>query len=144
MPLNNLNHVTTTGYLTEDPMLRSLPSGHQICEMRIASNRSWKNKITGRWEQWTDFFPVRVFGSFAPIAHRNLRKGSGVAIDGRLSSGPSLYGDPEHRSEIVVLVENLQFMSNVRADMDTRSGDEKPADWAPVESPLDAAAPQGR
>ena len=72
MPLNNLNHITVTGHLTEDPVLRSLPSGHQICDMRVASSRSWQNRLTGEWERWSDFFDVRVFGSFAPIVHRTL------------------------------------------------------------------------
>lgn len=140
MPLNNLNHVTATGYLAEDPVLRSLPSGHQICEMRIASSHAWENKLTGKWEQWSDFFDVRVFGAFAPIAHHNLRKGSGVAIDGRLSSKPTRCSDPSHREEIVVLAENMQFISNVRANMGKPN---RFADWAAApKSAPDAATPQ--
>jgi single-strand DNA-binding protein len=117
MPLNNLNHVTVTGYLAEDPVLHSLPSGHQICEMRVASTQTWENKLTGQWQRWSDYFDVHVFGSFAPIAHRNLHKGSGVAIDGRLSSRPIHCSDPSHRQEIYVLSEHMQFITNVPSDL---------------------------
>jgi single-strand DNA-binding protein len=113
MSLNNLNHVTATGYLARDPELRDLPSGHQICEMYVACNNRWHNKLTGKWDGWTDYFNVRVFGALAPIAHRRLHKGSGVAIDGRLTSEPARCSNPEHRSEVLILAEHMQFIENV-------------------------------
>jgi single-strand DNA-binding protein len=132
MPLNNLNHITATGYLTDNPTLRSLPSGHQICEMRLASNRSWKNELTGKWESRTDYFDVRVFGPFSDIAHRCLKKGSGVAIDGRLSSSGVRRNDPEHRPETIVLAEHMQFISNVSSGLRKPHG----------EAPLATSGPQ--
>jgi single-strand DNA-binding protein len=120
MSLNNLNHVTATGYLARDPVLRDLPSGHQICEMHVASNNRWHNKLTGKWDEWTDYFNVRVFGAFAPIAHRCLHKGSGVAIDGRLTSEPARCSDPEHRSEVLILAEHMQFIENVSVNLGRR------------------------
>jgi single-strand DNA-binding protein len=122
MSLNNLNHVTATGYLARDPELRDLPSGHQICEMYVACNNRWHNKLTGKWDGWTDYFNVRVFGALAPIAHRRLHKGSGVAIDGRLTSEPARCSNPEHRSEVLILAEHMQFIENVSVNPRRRGG----------------------
>jgi single-stranded DNA-binding protein len=63
---------------------------------------------------------MRVFGALAPVAHRCLHKGSGVAIDGRLTSEPARCSDPEHRSEVLVLAEHMQFIENVSVNLGRR------------------------
>ena len=75
------------------------------------------------WDEWTDFFDARIIGGLAPIAHGRLRTGHGVAIDGRLSTQPCRCNDPTHRSEIVILVEEIQFL--------TRAAGGKPASLGP-------------
>ncbi len=105
----NLNHVTLTGNLTHDPVLIPLPSGQCMCELRLACNRMWHNKLSGGWVEWVDYFDVRAFGSLAPAAHQHLHKGSGLALDGRLSHQPSRCNDPAHRQDVVVLAEQIQF-----------------------------------
>jgi single stranded DNA-binding protein len=108
---HNLNHVTVTGNLAQEPALLDLPAGQCACELRIACNRRWQNKLTGVWDEWADFFDARIIGALAPVAHRRLRKGHGVAIDGRLSTQPSRCEDPIHRSETVILVDEIQFLT---------------------------------
>jgi len=105
----NLNRVTITGNLTHDPVLVPLSSGHSVCELRIACNRKWPNKLTGTWEQWTDYFDVRLYGELAPKIPHCLHKGSGVAIDGRLSSKRAHCDNPSHRLETVILADQIQF-----------------------------------
>jgi single stranded DNA-binding protein len=111
MSSHNLNHVTVTGNLAQEPALLDLPAGQCACELRIACNRRRQNKLTGVWDEWTDFFDARIVGALAPVAHRRLRKGHGVAIDGRLSTQPSRCEDPIHRSETVILVDEIQFLT---------------------------------
>jgi single-strand DNA-binding protein len=106
---SHLNHLTLSGNLTRDPVLVPLPTGQSACELRVACNRMWHHKLTGRWVEWVDYFDVRVFGSLAPAAHRHLHKGSGLAIDGRLSHQPSRCNDPGHRQDIVILADQIQF-----------------------------------
>jgi single-strand DNA-binding protein len=122
----NINHVTVTGRLVEDPVLKSLPSGHQICEMRIACNHSWQNMITGSWDEWTDFLKVQIFGAYGAKAHSRLRKGSSVAIEGRLTSQPARCSDPEHLKEIWIHATYIQFLDKVAFDWQRGSDEEPP------------------
>lgn len=108
----NLNRVTITGYLAQEPVLIDLPAGQQACELRIACNRRWQHQLTGKWEEWADFFDARIVGGLAPIAHRRLRTGHGIAIDGRLTTRRASCNDPTHRSESVILAEDVQFLTS--------------------------------
>jgi single stranded DNA-binding protein len=114
----NLNRVTVTGYLAQEPVLLDLPAGQRACELRIACNRRWQHKLTGVWEEWADFFDARIVGALASIAHRRLQTGHAIAIDGRLSNQRSRCSDPAHRSEIVILVDEIQFLTKTAAALE--------------------------
>ena len=134
-----INRVILTGNLTRDPELRTLPSGNSVCDLRLAVSTKWRNP-TGSWNDQTNYFDVSVFGGQGEIVAKYMQKGRPVAIDGRLSSKPTRCSDPSHREEIVVLAENMQFISNVRANMGKPN---RFADWAAApKSAPDAATPQ--
>lgn len=78
-----INRVTVVGNLTRDPELRGLPSGSQVCTLRIAVNERRKDQ-SGQWVDSPNFFNVTVFGAQAENAAKYLAKGRQVAIDGRL------------------------------------------------------------
>jgi len=80
----DMNRWNGTGNLTQDPKLREFPSGHKVCNMRIACNGRVKNRATGQWEDEPNFFDVSVWGAQGENCARWLSKGKGVAIDGRL------------------------------------------------------------
>jgi single stranded DNA-binding protein len=134
MSANNLNRVTVTGNLAQEPLLLDLPAGQCACELRIACSRRWQHKLTGVWDEWTDFFDARIVGGLAPTAHRRLRSGHGVAIDGRLSTQPCRCDDPTHRSEILILVDEIQFL--------TRTAGAQPATLGPVAPHPEALRPE--
>jgi single-strand DNA-binding protein len=106
----NLNRVMITGNLTQEPVLLEHPSAHRICELHVGCNRKMQNHLTGEWHEWADYFHVRVFGGLAPVVHRRLRKGSGIAIDGRLASRRTECSDPGHEWEVIVIAEAVQFI----------------------------------
>jgi single stranded DNA-binding protein len=112
----NLNRVTITGHLARDPVLNGLPSGKSVCEMTVACNRKWQDKLTGEWEEWVDYIKVRAADSLAALAHEHLRRGSGVAVDGRLASQPADCEDPEHPLELLVLAEEMQLIPTSSTD----------------------------
>jgi single-strand DNA-binding protein len=106
----NLNRVTITGQLVCDPILRRVPSGLNVCDVRIACNRGCQDKLTGNWMQWAEHCGAQIAGPLASTVHRCLKKGSAVAIEGRLSSRPSRCGHPEHKRESIVIVGKIQFI----------------------------------
>ena len=107
----NLNRVTITGYLAQEPALIDLPAGQQACELRIACNRRWQHQLTGRWQEWADFFDARIVGGLAPIAQHRLHVGHAIAIDGRLTTQCSPTNNANDYRSTVIIAEEVQFLT---------------------------------
>ena len=58
----SINRVVLTGYLTSDPVLRALPSGLSVCDLRIAVSARRRDPVTGEWGERPNYFDVVVFG----------------------------------------------------------------------------------
>ncbi len=110
----NLNQVAITGKLTHKPSLVTLPSGHLLCELQLASHHSERDEITGEWREWADCFTVRASGFQARTAHRALSKGSSVAVAGRLSARRVSAGDGSSRREVEIVAQTIQFLARPR------------------------------
>jgi single-strand DNA-binding protein len=72
----NLNSVNLVGHLTADPVLRSLPDGRSVCDMRLAVN--------DQRDQPPLFIDVASFGASADACAKYLAKGRAIAVTGRL------------------------------------------------------------
>ena len=103
-----INKALLYGNLTRDPELKSLPSGTQVCEFGIATNRIWKDK-NGQKQESADFHNIVVFGRQAELIKQYLRKGSGVFLEGRIQtrSWEAQDGTKRYRTEIVA--DRMQF-----------------------------------
>ncbi|MBU4480399.1 single-stranded DNA-binding protein [Patescibacteria group bacterium] len=104
-----LNKVIIIGNLTRDPELKSLPSGVQVTNISVATNRVWKDKEGGKQES-TEFHNVVAFGRTAEIINQYLKKGSSVLIEGRLQTKnweDKETGKKIYRTEIVT--ESMQL-----------------------------------
>ena len=80
----SVNKVILVGNLGADPESRFAPSGDAICNIRVATTESWKDKQTGEKKEATEWHRVGFFGKLAEIAGQYLRKGSQVYIEGSL------------------------------------------------------------
>lgn len=105
----NLNKVIMIGNLTRDPELRFTPNGVAVASFGLAVNRRWVNKQGERAES-TDFFTVVVWGKLADICAEHLRKGSPVAIDGRLQSRSWETSEGQKRSTVEIVANDVQFL----------------------------------
>jgi len=104
-----LNKVIIIGNLTRDPELKSLPSGVQVTNIGVATNRVWKDK-EGNKQETAEFHNVVAFGRTAEIINQYLRKGSSVLIEGRLQTRnweDKETGKKMYRTEIVT--ESMQL-----------------------------------
>ena len=115
--MNNLNRVVLTGNLTADPELRVLPSGTSVCSMRIACNTRRKDG-TGEWVDKPNYFSVTIWGVRGESVARYLKKGRGVAVDGRLEWREWETTDGAKRQSVEVIADSVQFL----ADGNTNSG----------------------
>lgn len=103
-----INKALIYGNLTRDPELKSLPSGIQVSEFSVATNRTWKDK-NGAKQESVDYHNVVVFGKQAELIKQYLFKGSGIFVDGRMQtrSWDAPDGTKKYRTEIVA--DRIQF-----------------------------------
>jgi single-strand DNA-binding protein len=105
----SINRVILVGNLTADPELRALPSGTSVCQLRIAVNDRIKDRSSGEWTDYANYFDVSVFGAAGENCARFLAKGRQVAIDGRLRYR-QWEKDGQKRSKVEVVAESVQFI----------------------------------
>ncbi|MHB8896616.1 MAG: single-stranded DNA-binding protein [Candidatus Geothermincolia bacterium] len=106
----SLNRVILLGNLTRDPELKFTPAGKPVARLGMAVNRQPYTNDAGERIEGVDFFNIVVFGRQAETAHQYLKKGSGVAIDGRLQYRSWQTDDGQKRSMVEVVAQNVQFM----------------------------------
>ena len=81
----SVNKVILVGNLGADPEVRSFQNGGKVCNLRIATSESWKDKNTGDKQERTEWHTVAIFGEgLVGVAERFLRKGSKIYIEGAL------------------------------------------------------------
>ncbi len=102
-----INKVILFGNLTRDPEIRALPSGMNVCNFSIATNRVYKDR-DGKKQEQTDFHNVVVFGRQADTVNQYLKKGSSAYIEGRMQTRSwDKDGVKQYRTEVVA--DSVQF-----------------------------------
>ena len=83
----SLNRVMLIGNLGRDPETRAFQNGGKVCNLRIATSESWKDRNTGERQERTEWHSVAIFSEgLAGVAERFLRKGSKVYVEGQLQT----------------------------------------------------------
>lgn len=83
----SVNKVILIGNLGRDPEVRTFQNGGKVCNLRIATSESWKDRNTGERRERTEWHSVAIFSEpLARIAEQYLRKGSKVYIEGQLET----------------------------------------------------------
>ncbi len=106
----SINRVVLVGNLTRDPELKFTPAGKPLATFGIAVNRVPYTNEQGERVEGVDFFNVVVYDRQAETTHQYLRKGSGVAIDGKLRYRSWQTDDGQKRSVVEVVAQNVQFL----------------------------------
>ena len=69
----SVNKVILMGNLGRDPETRFTANGAAVCNLRIATSESWKDKQSGEMKEQTEWHSVALFGRLAEIAGEYLR-----------------------------------------------------------------------
>ncbi len=104
-----LNKVFLYGNLTRDPELKALPSGSQVANFGMATNRTYKDK-NGAKQETTEFHNIVAFGRTAEVIAQYCKKGRPIFVEGRITTrswDDKETGKKNYRTEIVV--ETFQF-----------------------------------
>jgi single-strand DNA-binding protein len=107
----NINRVVLVGRLTRDPELRALPSGTPVCGLRIACNSGWRD-AQGEVVERPHYFDVSVFGASGESVANYMRKGSRVAVDGRLEWREWETADEQKRQAVSIVADTVQFLDS--------------------------------
>lgn len=83
----SVNKVILIGNLGADPEVRNFQNGGKVCNLRIATSETWKDKNTGERREKTEWHSVAIFQEgLVRIAEQYLKKGSKVYIEGKLQT----------------------------------------------------------
>ena len=81
------NKVILVGNLGRDPEVRTFQNGGKVCNLRIATSDTWKDKNTGERREKTEWHSVAIFSEpLARTAEQYLKKGSIVYLEGQLET----------------------------------------------------------
>jgi len=143
-----INKVLLFGNLTRDPELKALPSGMNVVNFSIATNRVFRDR-DGKKQEQTDFHNVVVFGRQADTVAQYMKKGSSVFIEGRLQTrswDDKTSGEKKYRTEVIA--DRVQFGpkasggSSGGAKREEPQGDDTPSsNGSGVEYPKDDINP---
>jgi len=83
----SVNKVILIGNLGRDPEVRTFQNGGKVCNLRIATSETWKDKSSGERRERTEWHSVAIFSEpLARVAEQYLKKGSKVYIEGQLET----------------------------------------------------------
>ena len=114
-----VNKVILVGNLGADPEARSLPSGSEVVNLRVATSENWKDKDGNRQER-TEWHRVTIFNeNLGRVAKNYLRKGSKVYLEGQLQTRKwtDQSGVEKYSTEVV-----LQGFNSTLTMLDGRGG----------------------
>ena len=106
----NLNKTLLIGRLTQNPELKTLPTGANVCNFSIATNKNWLKD--GKKQEKTEWHNIVVWGKLAELCNTHLAKGSQAFVEGELQtrSWEDKEGKKRYTTEINANV--VQFLSN--------------------------------
>ena len=83
----SVNKVILVGNLGADPEVRSFQNGGKVCNLRIATSESWKDRNTGERKERTEWHTVAIYSEpLVRVAEQYLKKGSKVYVEGQLET----------------------------------------------------------
>ena len=116
----SVNKVILVGNLGADPEVKSFQNGGKVCNLRIATSESWKDRMTGEKKERTEWHTVAIFSEgLVGVAESFLRKGSKVYIEGqvRTRKWQDQSGNDRYSTEVV-----LQGLGSVLTMLDGAPG----------------------
>jgi single-strand DNA-binding protein len=99
-----VNKVILVGNLGADPEARSLNSGGEVVNMRVATSEQWKDRDGNRQER-TEWHNVVIYNeNLGRVAKSYLRKGSKVYLEGQIQTRKwtDQSGNDRYTTEVVL------------------------------------------
>jgi single-strand DNA-binding protein len=83
----SVNKVILIGNLGADPEVRTFQNGGKVCNLRIATSETWKDRDSGERRERTEWHNVVIRSEpLIRVAEQYLRKGSKIYVEGQLET----------------------------------------------------------
>lgn len=83
----SVNKVILVGNLGADPEVRYMQNGKPVCNLRVATSESWRDRDSGDRKERTEWHRVVIFSEgLCKIAEQYLKKGSKIYLEGQLQT----------------------------------------------------------
>ncbi len=109
----DLNRVMLIGRLTQDPEVRTTPTGQSVATIRVVTNRGWTDQ-NGVKQERAEFHSAVLWGKLADIAGQYLLKGNRIYLEGRLETRDWTGQDGVKRYRTEIIVENMIMLGGPR------------------------------
>lgn len=108
-----MNRLEIIGRLTRDPEIRVTQDGQTaIAKFGIAVDRRGK-------DQKADFFNVTAFNKTAQFAEKYLRKGTKIAICGRIQMDEYTNKEGQKVTNVIIIADEVEFCEKKQAVTDS-------------------------
>jgi len=118
-----MNKVIMMGRLTKDPEYKVTQDGKELAKFSIAVDR--------RTGKETDFFNCTTFGKTAQFAEKYLKRGTKVALTGRIENNSYTNKDGQKVTSTGIIVEEAEFAESKKAA--EAPEEPKKTDWLPTD-----------
>ena len=107
----SVNKVILIGNLGADPETRTFQNGGKVCNLRLATSETWKDRNTGERRERTEWHSVAIFSEpLARVAEQYLKKGSKVYIEGSIRTRKWQGQDGQDRYTTEIVANEMQML----------------------------------
>ncbi len=135
----SVNKVILIGNLGADPEVRTFQNGGRVCNLRLATSETWRDRESGERRERTQWHQVVIFNeNLIRVAEQYLHKGRKVYVEGQLETRKwtDQSGQDRYTTEVVLRPYRGEL---VLLDSRSEGGDA----MAPAGEPGAAPAPAG-
>jgi single-strand DNA-binding protein len=108
--MGSVNKVILVGHMGRDAEYATTSTQNEIARFSLATTSRTKNSSTGEWEDKTEWHRVVLFGRQATSLKPYLKKGSLIAIDGRLQTRSWQDKDGQKRYTTEVVADRIELL----------------------------------
>jgi len=129
----SVNKVILVGRLGAEPESRSFPDGGSICNIRLATSESWKDKKSGERKERTEWHRVVLRNRTGEVAQQYLHKGSQVYIEGRIQTRKWQDSNGQDKYSTEIIGTALTLLG--KGDAGGAGGGQQPTPASPTSGP---------
>lgn len=114
--MNNLkNSVRLIGRIGQNPEVKEMSNGKKLTKFSIAINESYKNSAGERVTD-TQWHNITAWGKQAELAEKLLKKGSEIALEGKLNNNSYVDKDGVKRYTTDIILNEFSLVGAKKED----------------------------